>query len=150
MSVQGVPNFLWSLHPLYSVDLEVWSKNVNSYTWITYARIYSITTRTSIFVSEYEIICGSRTRFRVMQWENVFTRCQSLSKSCAKVDAIRLIRARLASLLHTSRSTEYTINSGNASGYSFQTSVKICNNLYHSKLHEPITLNKFRKFVSRL
>ena len=44
-----------------------------------------------------------------MQWENAFTRCQSQSKWCTHFDAIRMIRTHLASLLHTSRSTQYSI-----------------------------------------
>ena len=35
------------------------------------------------------------------------SRCQSQYKRRTNLDAIRLIRARLASLLYTSRSTEY-------------------------------------------
>ena len=53
------------------------------------------------------MICGSRTHVKEKQWENVFTPCQSQSKLCAHFDAIRLIRGHLASLLYTSRSTEY-------------------------------------------
>ena len=44
-------------------------------------------------------ICGSRTRIRVAQWENAFTRCQSLSKSRANFDAIRLVQARFSKFI---------------------------------------------------
>ena len=74
-----------------------------------HARLHSITTRTDPFVSEWEIICESRMRVRVTLWENALTRCQSQSKSRANFDAIRLIRARWASLLHTSRPTGYRL-----------------------------------------
>ncbi len=70
------------------------------------ACLHSITTRTGTFVSEWEIICESRTHIRVTQWENKFTRCQSQSNSCAHFDAIHMMRTHLASLLHTSRSTQ--------------------------------------------
>ncbi len=46
----------------------------------------------------------SRTCVKVTQWENMFTRCQSKSKSHANFDA--MIWGRLASLLHMSRSTK--------------------------------------------
>ncbi len=45
----------------------------------------------------------------IMQWENVCIGCQLQSKSCVHFDTIRSTRALLASLLHTSRSTEYRV-----------------------------------------
>ena len=49
---------------------------------------------------------------RVTQWENVFTCCQSQSKSHPHFDTIRMIRTHFTSLFHTSRSTQYSTISG--------------------------------------
>ena len=77
---QGIGDGWNCTNSVYSVDLEVWSQTVNSYTWITLAGLHSITTRTGTFVFEEEIICGSKTRFRVTQWKtrlHAANRCQS-------------------------------------------------------------------------
>ncbi len=99
----------YAVYTLLTLKYEVKTPIHNSH---LHARLHSITTRTDPLVSEKEIICESRTRVRVTLLENALTHCQSQSESCTNFDAMHLIRACWASLLHTSRSTRY--NSVNA------------------------------------